>query len=140
MFDLRPRCEKIFIRGILCRNGNVLLLKNAKNGKYMLPGSTMGDFETVEETFKKAIKKDIGLEKVKLGSFINMWSFAELENNSDCYFSVLDFEFSAEEDEIKFSDKYIGCKWISEPEVDSEKMEDGQKRTLRKYFAWRRKK
>jgi len=140
MLVLRPRCEKIFIRGILERNGNVLLLKNAKNGKYMLPGSVMGEYETVEEAFKKAIKKDIGLEKVKLGSFINMWSFEETENDIDYYFSVLDFEFSAKEDKIKFSNKYSLIKWISESEIDGQAMEDGQKKTLRKYFAWRNKK
>lgn len=140
MFELRPRREKIFIRGILCRGGNVLLLKNAKNGKYMLPGSIMDDYETVEESFKKAIKKDIGLEKAELGNFINMWSFAGTKNNIDCYFSVLDFEFSAEEEKIKFSDKYLESKWIGESEIDNEIMEEGQKKTLRKYFAWRREK
>jgi ADP-ribose pyrophosphatase YjhB (NUDIX family) len=139
MFDLKPRFDKIIIRGILNKDGNILLLKNSKNGKYMLPGSAMADYETVGQAFKKAIKKEIGLEKAKLGNFINMWSFMETENNTDYYFSILDFEFSTEENKIKLSDKYSESKWISEGEIDNEAMEEGQKKTLRKYFAWRSK-
>jgi ADP-ribose pyrophosphatase YjhB (NUDIX family) len=140
MLGSRPRSEKIFIRGILFRNGKVLLIKNIKNEKYMLPGGVMGEYETVEEAFKKAIKNDIGLENVKLGNFVNMWSFQEIENNIDCYFSVLDFEFSSEEDNIKLGDKYSAIKWISEEEIEDEAMEDGQKKTLKKYFALQNKK
>lgn len=140
MLGSRPRSEKIFIRGILHRNGKVLLIKNAENGKYILPGGVMGEYETVEETFKKAIRNDIGLGNVKLGNFINMWSFAEIEDNTDCYYSVLDFEFLAEEDEIVLGDRYSGSKWISEQEIEGEIMEDGQRKTLQKYFALQGKK
>lgn len=140
MFDTKPRSDKIFIRGILYKEGKVLLLKNIGNGKYVLPGGVMDEHETVEETFNKAIKSDIGLEKVKLGDFINMWSFMETKNNIEYYFSVLDFEFSAGENKIRLNDKYSGAKWIGETEIDDETMEDGQKKTLQKYFAWRNKK
>lgn len=140
MRDARQRIERIFIRGVFYRAGKILILKNAKNGKYMLPGGIMGEYETVEEVFRKAMKNEIGLEKAKLGNFINMWSFTEEEGKADNYYSVLDFEILTDENSIMIGSKYSESKWIGEEEIEGELMDEGQKRTLQKYFAWLNKK
>lgn len=140
MFELRPRREKILIRGILHKDRNVFLLKDAKKGKYVFPGGIMSDSETVEQVFEKAVKKDACLEKAKLGNFINTWSFVETKNNVDYYYSVLDFELSVEKAEVKAGGKYFESKWISESEIDNESMDESQKKTLHRYFAWLSKK
>lgn len=140
MLELRQQIQKIIIRGILCRDGRVLLLKSAGAGEYALPGGVMSSDETVEETFKKAMEKSIGCKKAKLGNFINMWSYACAKDNADCNFAVLDFEFSAPVSKIDLSDDYTEIKWISGSEIGSEAMAEGQKKSLEKYFARRSKK
>jgi hypothetical protein len=64
-----------------------------------------------------------------------VWSFVEVKDQIDNHYSVLDFEFSAKERIIKLNNKYSESKWFVESEIDDEAMDEGQKKTLHKYFS-----
>lgn len=99
-----------------------------------MPGGRMDFGENIDQTFKREIEEELGFENVKLGRFINIWTFTSLRNGIDYHFIVLDFEIFTDEDDIKLSKEHTEYKWIGLDELGKIDMRDGHKESLRKYF------
>lgn len=99
-----------------------------------MPGGRMNFGENIEQTLNREIKEELGFGKVKLGKFINIWSFTSLRDGIDHHFIILDFEIFTSEDKIKLSKEHTEYKWIGVDNLDEINMREGQKESLRKYF------
>lgn len=126
--------QQVSIKGILCRNGKVLILKTARSGRWELPGGRMDFGENAEQAFKREVREELGFKKVKLGKFVNIWSFISLRNGINHHFIILDFEFSTDEDKIKLSKEHTDYKWIGINEINRIKMRAGHKKSLKNYL------
>lgn len=131
---MNKKMQQISIKGVLCRNGKILILKTARSGRWELPGGRMDFGESAERAFKREIKEELGFKKAKLGKFINIWSFTNIRNGTNHHFIILDFEFFTDEDKIKLSKEHIDYKWIGIKEISKIKMREGHKKSLKNYF------
>lgn len=131
---MNKKIQQVSIKGILCRNGKVLVLKTTRSGRWGLPGGRMDFGEDIGQTFKREIKEELGFKKAKLGKFINIWSFTSLRNGINHHFIILDFEFFTDENKIKLSKEHADYKWIGIKEISKIKMREGRRKSLKNYF------
>lgn len=130
----KSKIQQISVKGVLCRNNKVLVLKTASRGNYELPGGRVDFGETIEEAFKREMKEELGFENVRMGKFINVWSFLHDREEAYYHFTILDFEIFTDESDIKISPEHTGYNWIGENEIEAINMREGHKKSLRKYF------
>lgn len=109
-------------------------MKTASRGNYELPGGRVDFGETIEAAFTREMKEELGFEKVKIGNFINAWTFLHDRSEAYYHFMILDFEIFTDEKDIKISSEHTDYKWIGEDELDNINMREGHKESLRKFF------
>lgn len=126
--------QQVSIKGMLCRNGKILVLKTARSERWELPGGRINFGESAAAAFKREIKEELGLKNVELGKFINIWSFTSLRNETNHHFIILDFEIFTNENKIKLSKEHTECKWIKASDLKRINMREGHKESLRRYF------
>lgn len=132
------KIQQVSIKGLLCRNRKFLVLKTpdteSKPGIWELPGGRMDWGETAEQAFKREMREELGFEKVKLGRFINIWSFTSERTEFNHHFVILDFEIYSDEIDIKLSAEHTEYKWIGIEEIDNFYMKDGHKESIKKFL------
>jgi 8-oxo-dGTP diphosphatase len=128
------KIQQISIKGLLCRDNKVLLLKTTRVGRYELSGGRINFGESVEQTFKREIKEELGFKKIEIGGLINTWSFTNIRENINYHFIVFDFEIFTDESKIKLSDEHTEYKWVGVNEFENLDMREGHKESIRKYF------
>lgn len=130
----QKKTQQVSIKGVLYRGGKVLVLKTARSGRWELPGGRINFGESAAKAFRREIKEELGLRNVRLGRFINIWSFISLRNGINHHFIILDFEIFTNENKIKLSKEHTECKWIKASDLKRINMREGHKESLRKYF------
>lgn len=132
------KIQQVSIKGLLYRDGKVLVLKTPRKEKkpckWELPGGRMDFGETVAQTFKREMREELGFKKVKLGKFVNIWSFASVRGKFHHHFVILDFVISTDEIDIKLSLEHTEYKWVDAKEACKLKMRAGHKESIRKFF------
>ncbi len=132
------KIQQVSIKGLLCRNNKVLVIKSSKTskkpGKWELPGGRMDFGETVGQAFKREMREELGFKKVKIGKFLNVWSFTSVRDEFHHHFVILDFAISTDETDIKLSFEHTGYKWVGLDEADKLKMRAGHKKSIKKFF------
>ncbi len=126
--------QQVSIKGLLCRDGKVLVLLTPKRGYWELPGGRIDYAEFAEHAFKREMREELGFKKVKMGKFINIWSFTSRRNGVDYHFMIMDFVAITDETEIKLSAEHTEYKWIGIKELGKLKMRAGHKESIRKFF------
>lgn len=130
----KQKIQQISVKGVLCRDNKVLVTKTASRGNYELPGGRVDFGETIEAAFAREMKEELGFEKVKMGNFINVWTFLHDRLDAYYHFIILDFEIFTDEKDIKLSPEHTDYRWIGFNEIDMINMREGHKETLKKYF------
>lgn len=133
---MSQKIQRVSIKGMLCRDGKVLALKSG-NGIWELPGGGMDFGENVEQAFKREMEEELGFKSVRLGKFINIWSFISMRDGIDHHFIILDFEIFTDEEDIKLSKEHMEYKWIGIEDLDGLDMREGYKESIKKYFEGR---
>ncbi|NOQ68270.1 NUDIX domain-containing protein [Patescibacteria group bacterium] len=128
------KIQQVSIKGLLCRDNKVLLLKTTKRKRWEFPGGRMNFGENVEQTFKREVEEELGFKKMEMGKLINTWSFTNIRENINYHFIVFDFEFFTDKSKIKLSDEHTEYKWIGKDDFEEKNMHEGHKESLRKYF------
>lgn len=122
--EIKKEIEKgypvqITIKAVLVDKENkVLLIKRAAEGiwnagKYDLPGGWLEEGESIENTLKRELKEELGLENVELGAVIKM---SEFLNDEGQYDKMKGLRFIAYYNggEIKLNPReHSGYEWLS---------------------------
>ncbi len=111
-----------------------MVLLSLKRKYWELPGGRIDYGESAEHAFKREMKEELGFKNVKLGRFINVWSFTSNRRGIDYHFIVLDFTISTNEIGIKLSPEHTEYKWIGIKDISKLKMRSGHKESIRKFF------
>ncbi len=130
-----PKIQQVSVKGLLCRNGKILILKVPESETWELPGGRMDFGEKVEEAFQREMKEELGFEKVKMGNLLNIWSFTSFRKGVNYHFIVFDFEVFSNESRIALSDEHTEYKWVGFDEFEDYNIREGHKETFRKYFG-----
>lgn len=133
------KIQQVSIKGLLCRNGKVLVLKTpdigGKLGIWELPGGRMDFGETAEEAFKKEMGEELGFKEVLLGDFVNVWTLTDMREGINHHFIVLDFVISTSETDIKLRpEEHTEYKWVDFDEANKLNMREGHRETIKKFF------
>lgn len=131
MFD---GVQQVSVKGLLCKDGKVLVLLSPKRGYWELPGGRMDFGETAEQAFQREMEEELGFKKVNLEKFINIWSFTSVRDEVKYHFIVLDFAVSTDESDIRLSEEHTEYKWVSAEEASGLKMREGHKKSIKKFF------
>lgn len=51
-------------RAVILKNDNIFLVKDSRNNKFMLPGWTYEEWETIKESFKREVKEELWIEPI----------------------------------------------------------------------------
>lgn len=127
------KIQQVSIKGLLCKDNKILLLKTPTN-RWELPGGRMNFGEGIEQAFKREIKEEIGFQDVGIGNLVNTWSFTDIRENINYHFIIFDFEIYTKESKIRLSDEHIEYKWIGINDFEKMDMREGHKESLKKYF------
>jgi 8-oxo-dGTP diphosphatase len=134
----KGKIQLISLKGLLSRNGKFLVLKTAIGSKYELPGGTIELGESPKEAFEREMEEELGFKNVKMGKFLNIWSFVFDDQGVSYHITKLDFEIFSNETDIRLSPEHTDYKWISLDEIDSLDMREGHKESIRKYLVMKR--
>jgi 8-oxo-dGTP diphosphatase len=126
--------QQVSIKGLLYRDGKVLILRTPKRKYWELPGGRIDFAEKAEQAFKREMREEVGFKKVKLGKFLNIWSFTSKRNGVDYHFIILDFMIFTDETDIKLSAEHTEYKWVGIKDINKLKMRAGHKESIRKFF------
>lgn len=111
-----------------------MVLRTPKRKYWELPGGRIDYAEKAEHAFKREMREELGFKKVKLGKFINIWSFISKRDGVNYHFIILDFIISTNETEIKLSKEHTEYKWVGLKDINKIKMRAGHKASIRKFF------
>ncbi len=134
MINKEKKIQQVSIKGLLCRENKVLFLKTSDSGKWELPGGRIDFGESVDETFRREMKEELGFKKAKMGELMNMWSFTSIRGGINYHFIIFDFEISSDESKIILSDEHSEYRWVGKDEFEKLEMRDGHKETLKRFF------
>lgn len=129
--------QQVSIKGLLYRDGKVLVLRSPRRDYWELPGGRIDYGEDAEAAFKREMQEELGFKKVNLGELVNIWSFISERNGVEYHFIILDFVAFTAETEIRLSEEHTEYKWVREKEVRCLKMREGHKKSIEKFFKSR---
>ena len=128
---------EIVVNGIITRNGEVLIGQKEEveghpvSGQFHFPGGQLEEGEQPEETVKREIKEETGLD-VEVHQLIDVYTGNE-KDNTDGLIRII-FHCEALKGEAKASDDLVDLKWVS-----TEKLRDKIGRYERKVIENREK-
>lgn len=131
---MNQKIQKITVKGILKRDDKILFVKDTK-GVWELPGGKIDFGENPEGTLKRELREELGLNDVRIGKIIDIWTFTSQKENTDYQFIVLVYECLSDEKDIKHSDEHIEYRWMPMSEVETLNMRDGYKTSVRKFLS-----
>lgn len=115
------------VKAIIVKDGKILLLQRNKKlraeDNWDLPGGLIENNQTSEETLRREILEELGLE-IDIIRPLGTWNFLRTKDNKIvsvqnylCKISDLDFE-------IKLSEEHSAYKWISPKEISNFPLKD----------------
>jgi mutator protein MutT len=116
----------VSVKGVVIRDGCVVLLKNERN-EWELPGGKLEPGETPEACVVREINEELNLE-VKVARLLDVWTYAPTKNSS-----VLIVTFGCVETiprDVKLSVEHEHIAWFSLSEVDGLNMPEGYKHSV----------
>lgn len=125
--------KKIFfsVKTLITKNNTFLAVYNFKNNQKLwdLPGGKMEFGETAEETLKREVFEELGIE-IEPIKVIDTWNYM---HNTDCQITGIIYFSEMKTDKIRISEEHDGFEWIAFEQIDSFFSKDF---LLRKMQSW----
>jgi 8-oxo-dGTP pyrophosphatase MutT (NUDIX family) len=124
----------VAVKGVLIRDGKVILLRNDRD-EWELPGGKLELSESPEQALAREVKEELQLT-IEPKSILDSWVYSIVPG---VHVLVLTYGCSeSSRDEAVLSDEHKALKWFPLAEVDSLRMPDGYKASIRSWSAYMR--
>jgi len=121
----------VTVKGVLIRGGNVVLLRNERD-EWELPGGKLEPSESPEECLAREIAEELALAIEPL-SILDSWVYTIVPG---VHVLVLTYGcLESSRDEAALSDEHKELRWFKLAEVDSLRMPEGYKASIRSWSA-----
>lgn len=130
---MSEKIQRITVKAIIYRNDSVLLVQDHK-GRWEMPGGKMDFNESPEDAIRRELQEELGFINVVVGDIINVWTFSVDAEGNEYQFTVIVYEITANDDEVKKSDEHICYEWVPTEKIDALNMRDGYKQAVRKFL------
>lgn len=127
------KIQKTTVKGIIERDGKILLVKDPK-GVWELPGGRIEHGEEPKESLTREINEELGWTKITINDLVDSWSFTSKVENRHNHFIILIYSCTSDEKNIKENNEYIEYKWTPVAEIENLNMKDGYKQSIKKYL------
>jgi len=126
------KLQKISVKGLIYRDGNVLMLNDEK-GNWELPGGKIDFGEHPEDSLKREFSEELNVENLTVGGLVDVWDFVVSKDNIDYQFIIVVYWCFFDDKEIEISDEHMEYKWIAIDDIDKYKMKDGYRVSIKKF-------
>jgi 8-oxo-dGTP pyrophosphatase MutT (NUDIX family) len=129
--DNEARHFPVSVKGVVIRNGKVVLLRNERD-EWELPGGKLELAESPERCLAREIAEELGLA-IEPESLLNSWVYTIVPS-----VDVLIVTYGCTEssmDEAVLSDEHKELRWFPLSEIDTLKMPEGYKASIRSWSA-----
>lgn len=121
----------ISVRGIIKKDGEVLLLKRARGresilGKYELPGGKVQYHRQPKETLVEYVAAHTGLQ-VQTMRLVDVCTFIDIEERSAQYIFILYELYCDDNNRIKLAEKYSEYRWVNQSDILTRPLTDSTK-------------
>jgi len=108
------------IKGLIIHNGNYLAVHKAKisDDKYELPGGRMEFGETIEDTLKREIYEELGVEVSPI-KLVDTWNYINAEKNYQVAGIIYLCELKENNLDIRLSEEHTDYKWFKIGDVSN---------------------
>src|ERR1700716_2498437 len=121
----------VSVKGVIIRDGRVILLRNDRD-EWELPGGKLELSESPEQALAREVKEELQLT-IEPRSIMGSWVYSIVPG---VHVLVLTYGCSeSSRDEAVLSDEHKELKWFPLAEVDSLRMPDGYKASVRSWSA-----
>lgn len=119
----------ISVKGIMINSqGKTLLLKNTRN-LWELPGGRIEKGEQPEETLKREIREELGIE-ITIQRLNDTWIYEVFKEQ---YILIVTFEVTYEpKEEMKINEEHIDMGWFTWEEIEQLDAAEGYKNSIKK--------
>ena len=121
----------VSVKGVVIRGDKVVLLRNERD-EWELPGGKLELTESPEQCLAREIEEELGLEIVP-ERILNSWNYTIVPGVSVVILAYGCLESSREE--AVLSDEHKELRWFPLTEVDSLRMPEGYKASIRSWSA-----
>lgn len=127
------KIQKTSVKGIIERDGKILLVKDPK-GVWELPGGRIEHGEEPQQSLARELNEELGWTKITINDLIDCWSFTSKVENRHNHFIILIYDVSTDGKNIKENNEYTEYKWTPIAAIKNLNMRDGYKLSIEKYL------
>jgi 8-oxo-dGTP pyrophosphatase MutT (NUDIX family) len=119
------------VKGVVIRDGKVILLRNERD-EWELPGGKLELSESPERCLARELEEELGLV-IEPESILDSWIYTIVPGVNVLVLTYGCLESSL--DEAVLSDEHKELRWFPLAEIDSLKMPEGYKKSIRSWSA-----
>jgi 8-oxo-dGTP pyrophosphatase MutT (NUDIX family) len=129
--DNEARRFPVSVKGVVIRDGKVILLRNERD-EWELPGGKLELSESPEECLAREMAEELGLA-IEPESILNSWIYTIVPGVDVLILTYGCLESSL--DDAVLSDEHKELRWFPLAEIDTLKMPEGYKGSIRSWSA-----
>ena len=125
--------QKVTVKGIVCKNKKVFMLKDQK-GNWELPGGRIKFGESAEDTLKREFKEELGIKNIIIGKLVHVWDFTSNSKGNNNHFIVIVYKCKADLNKVDISREHLEYQWVDIKEISDYQMRSGYLEVIKKIY------